>query len=110
MRKALMIVAIVVGAAVAASTLQAGDVDAGLARAKAVCAECHVVATGVGRRVGRSGTDGAPPFATIPNGLKRTESQIKAFLARPHGRMPDFILTRREIDDLTAYILSLRRR
>jgi len=109
-RKALMIVAIVLGAAVAASTLRAGDVEAGFARARTACAECHVIATGVGRRVGRTGTDGAPPFATIANGLKRSESQIKSFLARPHGRMPDFILTRREIDDLTAYILSLRRR
>ncbi|HUT48588.1 MAG TPA: c-type cytochrome [Alphaproteobacteria bacterium] len=110
MRKILLLGAIAVGAMLAASALQAGDVEAGFARAKAVCAECHVVATGVGRRVGRSGTDGAPPFATIVNGLKRSERQITTFLARPHGRMPDFILTRREIDDLTAYILSLRRR
>ena len=110
MRKALLLVAIVLGAAIAASSLQAGDIEAGLRRAKAVCAECHVVATGIGAGVGWSGTDGAPPFATIANALRRSESQIKAFLARPHGRMPDFVMTRREIDDLSAYILSLRRR
>lgn len=110
MRKVLMIVAIVLGSALAASTLQAADVEAGFDRARTACAECHVIATGVGRRVGRTGTDGAPPFATVVNGLKRSESQIRAFLSRPHGRMPDFILTRREIDDITAYILSLRRR
>jgi mono/diheme cytochrome c family protein len=101
-----MLAAIVLGAAVAASSLQAGDVEAGFARAKAVCAKCHVVATGIGG----GGTDGAPPFAAIANGLKRSEAQIKAFLTRPHGRMPDFVMTRREIDDLTAYILTLRLR
>jgi len=105
MRKILLLAAIAAGAVLAASALQAGEISAGFKRAKAVCSECHVVAAGVGK----SGTDGAPPFATIANELKRSEDQIKAFLSRPHGRMPDFIMTRREIDDLASYIMSLRR-
>lgn len=103
MRQALTFVVPLFVAAFAAWSAQADDIAAGFRHAKEVCAKCHVVASGVGR-----GTDGAPPFATIPNELKRSEAQIKAFLSRPHGRMPDFVMTRREIDDLTAYIMSLR--
>lgn len=105
MRHAPIFVASLLAAALAATTSQAGDIAAGFKRAKEVCAKCHVVADGVGG----GGTDGAPPFATIPNELKRSEAHIKAFLSRPHGRMPDFVMTRREIDDLTAYILSLHK-
>ena len=89
---------------IAQSAAAAGDQSKGKELARQHCARCHVVATGVGG----GGTDGAPPFATIPNQLKRSETQIKAFLSRPHGRMPDFVMTTREIDDLTAYIMSLR--
>jgi mono/diheme cytochrome c family protein len=103
-RHALKFVAPFLAAVFAVTTAQAGDVANGFKRAKQVCSECHVVAAGVGG----GGTDGAPPFETIPNQLKRSEAQIKAFLSRPHGRMPDFVMTRREIDDLTAYIMSLR--
>lgn len=104
MRQALLFGVPLLAAAVAASSAQAADIAAGFKHAKEVCAKCHVVASGVGG----GGTDGAPPFATIPNELKRTEAQIKTFLSRPHGRMPDFVMTRREIDDLAAYIMSLR--
>jgi mono/diheme cytochrome c family protein len=104
-RKALMFVAPVLAATLAGATAEAGDIAAGYKHARQVCAKCHVVATGVGG----GGTDGAPPFATIPNELKRTEAQIKTFLMRPHGRMPDFVMTRQEIDDLAAYIMSLHR-
>ena len=104
MRHAPIFVASLLAAALAATTSQAGDIAAGFKHAKEVCAKCHVVAKGIGG----GGTDGAPPFATIPNQLKRSEAQIKTFLARPHGRMPDFVMTRQEIDDLAAYIMSLR--
>ena len=34
--------------------------------------------------------------------------QLRTFLAKPHGAMPDLALSRAEIDDLIAYIESLR--
>jgi hypothetical protein len=39
-----------------------------------------------------------------------TPLSLRAFLQTPHERMPDLHLSRDEIDDLTAYILSLRRK
>jgi mono/diheme cytochrome c family protein len=35
--------------------------------------------------------------------------RLRTFLTAPHGAMPDLSLTTREIDDVTAYILSLPR-
>ena len=38
----------------------------------------------------------------------RTADQLRAFLSHPHGAMPDLSLTRAEINDLVAYIETLR--
>jgi mono/diheme cytochrome c family protein len=37
-----------------------------------------------------------------------TVLSLRAFLQTPHARMPDLHLTRDEIDNIAAYILSLR--
>jgi hypothetical protein len=37
-----------------------------------------------------------------------TETSLRVFLRTPHTRMPDFILSRAETDDVISYILSLR--
>jgi hypothetical protein len=37
-----------------------------------------------------------------------TPMALDAFLQTPHHRMPDLHLSRAEIDDVSAYILSLR--
>lgn len=67
------------------------------------CAACHVVNGG-----GPSAPlpQGPPSFRTAAGHLG--PEQTRAFLARPHGQMPDLNLTRAEIDDLVAYIATLR--
>jgi hypothetical protein len=37
-----------------------------------------------------------------------TEAGLAAFLSTPHGKMPDYSLSRNEIRNVSAYILSLR--
>lgn len=79
------------------------DVAAGERLARQWCANCHV-------------TDGSGPSATLPQGPPSfrvaaghlNPEQLRAFLTHPHGQMPDLSLTRSEIDDLIAYIESLR--
>jgi len=79
------------------------DAAAGERLARQWCANCHVI-------------DGGAPAATVPQGPPsfRTIAQhlapgaLAAFLSRPHGAMPDLALTRAEIDDLVAYIQSLK--
>lgn len=101
LRHALLAFCLGTGLAVPPATAQ--DVDSGREIAQRWCSGCHMVAPGVGR-------DGAPPsFATIAQTSGMTEAALAVFLSTPHGRMPDYSLTRREIRDVSAYILSLKR-
>jgi hypothetical protein len=38
-----------------------------------------------------------------------TQMALQAFLQTPHSQMPDLHMSGEEIDNITAYILSLRR-
>lgn len=82
-----------------------GDPVAGRRLALQSCAGCHVVA----ERQARPAFDGAPAFATVARDPAATESSLRVFLQTPHARMPDLIMTHREIDDVVSYILTLRR-
>ena len=41
--------------------------------------------------------------------VSTTSMSLRVFLQSPHGNMPDYRLSREQIDDVVAYILSLRR-
>ena len=82
----------------------AGDARAGGQMARYWCAGCHVVANDQ-----RSpAVAGVPPFRTLANDPQVTEYRIRMFLITPHTIMPNFMLTRRETDDIVAYIQSLK--
>ena len=49
---------------------------------------------------------GPPSFRVAAGHL--SPGELRAFLTHPHGQMPDFSLTRSEIDDLIAYIEAVR--
>jgi mono/diheme cytochrome c family protein len=84
-----------------ASTAISGDVQRGERLARKWCSTCHLVAPDQGTT-----SDVAPPFKAIA--ARRDAAQISGWLIDPHPPMPDPNLTRREIDDLTVYIESLR--
>ena len=80
-----------------------GDAQKGGQLARQWCAGCHVI----GEAPAGAVQQGPPSFPTIAHsGL--TAGQLGAFLAHPHGAMPDLALTRVEIDDLIDYIDTLR--
>jgi mono/diheme cytochrome c family protein len=81
-----------------------GDAEQGHQIARTWCSNCHVV--GSEQRSGSS--NGAPPFVAISQMKSTTPATLHAFLETPHDRMPDLHLDRDEIDDLVAYINSLR--
>jgi mono/diheme cytochrome c family protein len=82
-----------------------GDPAEGHRIAEKWCLNCHVVAADA-----RSGTStGAPTFVAIAQMKSISPLSLRVFLQTPHARMPDLHLTREEIDDLTDYILSLRK-
>jgi len=93
-----------IGAVASLNTVPAhADFANGERLARQWCANCHVI-------------DGSGPSASLPQGPPSfrvaaghlNPEQLRAFLTHPHGQMPDLSLTRSEIDDLIAYIESLR--
>jgi len=83
-----------------------GDATAGRHLAENWCGSCHVPGPAASRGV----SNGVPTFAAIGKMPSTTRMSLRAFLQTPHARMPDLHLSRDEVDDLAAYILSLRKR
>ncbi len=102
----LDLVAVLLLAAPAAAMAQdlPGDPVSGRTFAMRHCAGCHAAAA----EQHRPATDAAPAFLTLARDPAITELSLRAFLQTPHSRMPSIMLTRREMDDVISYILSLR--
>jgi mono/diheme cytochrome c family protein len=91
--------------ATAAAHAQAtGSPQQGLRIALAQCAECHRVAN----ERGSSSNPAAPSFKQISEVPGMTNVALRAALRTSHRTMPNVIIDDNEINDLTAYILSLR--
>jgi mono/diheme cytochrome c family protein len=87
-----------------AGAQQLGDIAAGRHLSQTWCGSCHLVAPDVDRAV----SNGVPTFVGIARDQSVTALSLRVFLQTPHAGMPDLHLSRDEIDDLAAYILSLR--
>jgi len=83
---------------------QAADPQHGGELARRWCAACHVVASSQ-----QSGADMVPSFQSIARRPGFNARALAFFLLDPHPKMPDMALSRREADDLAAYIASLGR-
>lgn len=81
-----------------------GEAIPGEAMARTWCANCH----DVGRATRPSASDAISSFVSIARMPSTTAMSLRVFLLTPHGNMPDYQLGRRELDDVIAYILSLR--
>ena len=79
--------------------------ERGAELAKRWCANCHVVE---GSPAAAS-ADGLPSFPALANAPGQSAEHLRAAMNPQHSRMPDFSLSKRQQDDLAAYILSLRR-
>lgn len=101
LRPATMLLA----AAVLCTTAPARAADApnGERLAQRWCATCHLVSTDQ-----REGNADAPAFAAIARHPAFTSERVIAFLFGSHPQMPDMSLSRREAEDIAAYIASLR--
>ena len=85
---------------------QVGDVSAGHAFARQACVACHVVEAREARpRVIAIG----PAFTAIANTPGMTATALRVYLTTSHPKMPNVILTPADMDDVIAYIRSLRR-
>jgi mono/diheme cytochrome c family protein len=80
------------------------DVAQGHQLATRWCANCHVVE----RTAAAASANGLPTFPAIAESPRTTPELLQATMSAQHGRMPDFQLSKRQQDDLIAYIQSLR--
>jgi mono/diheme cytochrome c family protein len=90
-----------------AAVAQTGDAAAGKKATAFACRNCHDVS---GNEKAQNPPGGAPSFFEVAQNPKTTGPSLHKFLTLPHGKMDNVVLSGREIDDLTAYILSLRRK
>ena len=80
----------------------AGDAVFGQEIATTWCSSCHLM------EGTQTTTDGARPFVKMARDPKVTPDRLRGFLVKPHGQMPELNLTRLEIENLIAYIESLK--
>jgi mono/diheme cytochrome c family protein len=81
--------------------LAQGDPEAGRDIVRRWCTACHVV------EPEGTGADAGPPLPALLAGKQRSADEIRGWLADPHPPMPNFNLSRQEIDDILAYLESL---
>ena len=96
---------LVIAALLATSGVHAQDIAAGNKLAHVWCSSCHLVDSQ--ERTGGNGV--APSFASIAQMNSTTEMSLAAFMVSPHAGMPNYVLSRTEIVNVSAYILSLRK-
>lgn len=84
---------------------QPGNPADGARLALSVCANCHVVPDS--RR--ELAMDAAPTFVAIANDPSLTDERLRRFLNQPHSQMPPIVIARQEIEDVIAYLRTIRR-
>ena len=80
----------------------AADIEQGQRIYQRWCVECH------GSIAAKTARDSAPPLAQIVRDKTLTPGALRTWLANPHPPMPNLSLGRREIEDIIAYLQSLR--
>ena len=83
---------------------QEGDVTAGAAYAKLVCASCHAVLPN--EQI--SPLAQAPTFQKVANMPGMTEMALTVWLQSSHPTMPNIILKPDDLRNVVAYIHSLK--
>lgn len=86
----------------AGSAAQAADAVHGKVLAERWCASCHLVAPAQ-----QSASAAVPTFAEIARRPDFSAQRLAFFLLDPHPKMPNLALSRREAEDLAAYIATL---
>jgi cytochrome c len=81
----------------------AGDPTAGADYAKKFCTKCHALNRGE-----TSPEPTAPPFADVANTKGMTATALTVWLTTSHPTMPNIVIEPHDMDNVVAYILSLK--
>jgi mono/diheme cytochrome c family protein len=86
-----------------------GQTSATIARGQDIagraCAGCHAIDGQAGGTI--QGTN-VPSFRAIASRPNRSPARLQAFIMTPQHPMPGTLLTLSEVNDVVAYLLSLR--
>lgn len=96
--------AVALTALIAATGAHGQNIVTGKTIAQVWCANCHRI----NRTADSPAHDATPSFWSIARNPSTTAQSLATFLRARHGAMPDLNLSRSEIADVSAYILSLR--
>jgi mono/diheme cytochrome c family protein len=101
-----LVLTLFAGAVVLATgAARAQNIEAGKAFAQVSCSGCHRIAG----EEPKTTSDVVPSFSSVAQMKSTTTISLAAFLTTPHANMPNLVLSRTEIRDVSAYILSLRK-
>ena len=100
----LFAVFILIASATVGEAQERGDASKGRSFARKVCSECHAVLPSEPI----SPNAKAPIFKAIANTPGMTATALAAWLRTSHPTMPNLIIDPEDMDDVIAYILSLR--
>ena len=104
LRIALALLVIALGMVLFCPKARSQDVRHGERLAKTWCVSCHSVdINGAELR-----NEAVPSFSSIANDLTNSQRSLETYLNSSHPRMPAYGITRAEVRDLAAYIMSLR--
>lgn len=98
------IAVVLFGASPGAVAQDRGDVLRGRAFAENTCAACHAVAPGEKY----SPVVGVAGLEEIANTPGMTALALTVWFKSPHPNMPNFMLDPNDLDDVIAYIMSLK--
>ena len=112
-RAAAVAAAVVVFVAMTGSALAAGSVAHGRTKAIQYCSACHKVTATQAQPPAVFDRDAdqhvfAPTFVAIGQKYAHNEAGIRRFVHLPQYPMPEQELSPTDLEDLSAYILSLR--
>ncbi len=81
-----------------------GDAEYGRGLAVRWCGSCHLVTADQQRSMAA-----APPFNKIAQAGNVNGDSLARLLGSPHPKMPSLVLSPSALDDIAAYIVSLKR-
>ena len=99
-----MVAGLVMVLALSGVSALAADADNGKRLAQRWCASCHIVEPNQ-----QQASADAPPFASVARAPGFSAQRIAFFLLDPHPKMPNMALSRRDAEDIAAYIATLGR-
>ena len=99
----LLILTFILLFAVPAAAQEAGNPQEGAAYVQHYCAKCHAIAD-----EDASPQQTAPRFKDVANSSGMTATALGVWLQTSHPTMPNIMLAPNDMDNVVAYILSLK--